>query len=61
MVETFCNDVEVARRYGLALITIRTWRARKFGPPFIRLGRSIRYRIADVEAFAALNTIGGGK
>jgi predicted DNA-binding transcriptional regulator AlpA len=32
------------------------WRFRGDGPPFIKLGRSVRYRWSDVEAWLDANT-----
>jgi hypothetical protein len=31
--------------------TMEDWRLRSIGPPFIRVGRSIRYRVTDLEAW----------
>ena len=43
---------QLAERLGLAPITVETWRKRGKGPPYVRLGRAVRYRISDVEAWA---------
>lgn len=37
--------------------TLAMWRSEKKGPPFARLGRSIFYRRADVEAWIADNVV----
>lgn len=53
-VDNLLSDVEVAARLGLAINTIRNWRAARAGPKFVRLGkRAIRYRQSDIEAFIA--------
>ncbi len=31
--------------------TLANWRSKRYGPPFIRVGGSIRYREEDVLAF----------
>lgn len=49
---------ELARRLGLAPITVQQQRARGDGPPFFRVGRSVRYRVRDVEAWIAARTVG---
>lgn len=36
---------------GLTVSTLITFRCRGKGPPFCRLGRAIRYRLSEVEAF----------
>lgn len=53
-VDTHC----VAKLLGQAEITVVQQRARGEGPPFFRIGRSIRYRLADVLAFRAARMVG---
>jgi Helix-turn-helix domain len=36
--------------------TLQAWRVRGGGPKFLKLGRSIRYRQSDLEAFLAEHT-----
>ncbi len=45
------SEREAAVRLGISLSTIRRWRRRKTGPPHIRIGGILRYRIADVDNF----------
>lgn len=45
------TDVELARLFDVSLSTVRGWRFKGEGVPFVRLGRCIRYRAADVAAF----------
>lgn len=42
---------EVADCLGVPLATIYTWRHRNQGPPGLRVGRHLRYRRRDVEAW----------
>jgi predicted DNA-binding transcriptional regulator AlpA len=49
---------ELADRIGLAAITIVQQRALGGGPPFFRVGRQIRYRLRDVDAWIAARTVG---
>jgi hypothetical protein len=37
--------------------TLEAWRARGFGPRFIRVGQGVRYRWSDIDAWLDLNTI----
>ena len=38
--------------------TLAVWRCRnRYALPFVRVGRSIRYRRADLDAFLAANTV----
>jgi hypothetical protein len=42
---------QLAQRLGLALITLQTWRAQGLGIPFIKVGRRVFYRLADVQRY----------
>lgn len=45
------SERQVAERLNIGEVTLQQWRARGKGPPFVRLGRTIRYREADIEAW----------
>lgn len=45
------DDKQLAKRLSVADQTPRAWRLRGGGPPFVRLGRRIRYQPRDVEKF----------
>jgi len=38
--------------------TLERFRVSGAGPKFVRLGRSIRYRLTDIEAFIAARIVG---
>ena len=42
---------ELADYLGIPLETTYMWRARRTGPRGIRVGRHVRYRLADVQAW----------
>lgn len=42
---------DLADRYSVPLQTIRIWRTRSYGPAGFPVGRYVRYRLADVEAW----------
>ena len=42
---------EVAEYLGVPLATIYNWRHRSQGPPGLRVGRHLRYRRRDLEAW----------
>jgi predicted DNA-binding transcriptional regulator AlpA len=49
---------EAARRLGLGNPrTLAAWRLRRRGPPYVRLGRAVRYRAADIAAFVAARLV----
>lgn len=52
--DTLTVDTEGASRHlGLAVSTLEKMRVYGDGPPFVKLGRSVRYRVADLEAYLA--------
>lgn len=55
------TTAEAADYLGLPKGTLEVWRsrARKGGPPFVRLGRTIRYRVAALDAFLLEQEEGG--
>lgn len=42
---------ELAEREGVPLQTVYGWNKQRTGPQFIRVGRHVRYRLADVLAW----------
>lgn len=48
----YLTSPQLAERLGVATITVKVWRQRRKGPPYVKIGRSVRYRVADVEAWA---------
>ena len=42
---------EVKEITGLADSTLEQWRLKGKGPKFIKLGRLVRYRLSDIEAY----------
>jgi len=48
----FCADL------GISSVTATKWRAKAEGPPFIKVGRLVRYRRVDVDAWLESRTIG---
>ena len=45
------STLQLSRRLGLSIRTLEGWRLRGDGPKWIKVGRTVRYRIADVEEF----------
>jgi len=49
---TLLTPREVADRLGVSTTTLSTWRCTKRYPlPYVKVGRLVRYRLADVEDF----------
>ena len=50
---------ETAEILGVKPQTLAVWRcAKRYGLPYLKLGRSIRYRLDDVESFIAASVRG---
>jgi len=46
------SEQEVAAWLGVSLRTLRRWRLEHgYGPPIVRVGRFVRYRRGEVEAW----------
>lgn len=46
------NDHEAATILGVAVQTLRIWRSTgRYALPFSKIGRTVRYRVSDLEAF----------
>ena len=50
----------LAERLGVPVATVYQWNSRGIGPKRIRVGKHIRYRVADVEAWIEAHTVPGG-
>lgn len=61
--QTFLDTIEAAEYLGLKRTTLEAWRCRGEGPKFAKLGRAVRYRQADLDAWVEsrvrANTLGG--
>jgi hypothetical protein len=51
VLDELLNEEEAGRTLKIAVKTLQSWRSRGGGPPYIKLGRCVRYRIRDLEAF----------
>ncbi|MBA3459504.1 MAG: helix-turn-helix domain-containing protein [Deltaproteobacteria bacterium] len=47
------GELELASHLGVSRSTLQSWRYSGRGPRFIKIGRLVRYRNADVESFLA--------
>lgn len=45
------NNQEAAQYLGLKAATLNKWRVYGEGPPFIKVGRLVRYRRSDLDAY----------
>lgn len=55
--EKYLNEKQVEERYALPAPTLRNWRHRGEGPIYAKIGKSVRYAVADLDAFMAARRI----
>jgi DNA-binding transcriptional MerR regulator len=54
MTPTFLTTRDLAARWSMHPVTLRSWRRRKMGPPYHKTSaRLVLYSLRDVEAFEA--------
>jgi excisionase family DNA binding protein len=52
-------EKEAAEILGVTPGTLSVWRCtRRYPLPYVKVGRSVRYRMADLEAFIESRTVG---
>lgn len=51
VISDLIDEVELAERLGISRSTLQSWRYAGRGPRYMKLGRLIRYRNVDVDAF----------
>jgi hypothetical protein len=55
------HQADLARRWNVSPRTLERWRWLRKGPPYLKIGGRVAYRLCDVEAFEAahIRTISG--
>ena len=56
MHQTFLDSEQAANYLGLKRTTLEAWRCRGGGPKFVKLGRLVKYRQADLDDFVESRT-----
>jgi predicted DNA-binding transcriptional regulator AlpA len=51
--DRWLTPIELAEMFTIPIETLYQWRYRKCGPPSHKIGRHIRYRLTEVDAWAA--------
>ena len=57
--ETYLNEHELAARLACSVAMLRAHRRKGTGCPYLKVGRLVRYKWTDVEAFLAASKVGG--
>lgn len=50
--ESYLTIADTAKLLGVPPGTLAYWRLHHYGPPFVRLGRHVRYLRSEVDAWA---------
>ena len=54
------NVDQAAEILGTTAATLSVWRSkRRVNIPYVKIGRSVRYRLGDLERYIARQTVGG--
>lgn len=53
------DEARLAAKLDVSRKTLQCWRYAGQGPRFIKIGRLVRYRLGDVDAYLRLQTRGG--
>jgi hypothetical protein len=56
------SEKEAAEILGVTAGTLSVWRCtRRYPLPYVKIGRSVKYRMADLERFIESRTIGAAE
>ena len=47
------NQVQLSRRWSLSPRTLERWRWLRIGPPYLKVGGRVVYRLDDIETYEA--------
>jgi hypothetical protein len=56
--DALLREQDAADFLCLSVRTLQSWRIRLAGPPFVQIGRAVRYRRRDLIAWIDANTVG---
>lgn len=56
--DALLREQDAADLLSLSVRTLQSWRIRMAGPPFVQVGRAVRYRRRDLIAWIDANTMG---
>ncbi len=51
------NEKIAAKEMDISVQTLRNWRCKRKGPPYIKIGRSVRYDLKEVMEYMKRHTI----
>lgn len=60
MIGKHLSPEELAEREGVPVQTVYSWNKTGSGPDYLRVGRHVRYRLADVEKWERSRLVASG-
>ena len=54
----YLDTKQVSELMGISTVTLERWRVDGAGPPYVKLGRLVKYRRADLDEFMERHTVG---
>ena len=59
--EVYLDEKQFSQLTNIPIPTLRTWRSRESGPPYVRIGkRVVRYHWGTAKAYLKERTVGAG-
>jgi len=55
--EVLLTESQAAQLLQISIRTLQAWRLRRSGPPYVQLGRAVRYRRSDLMGWIDANTV----
>jgi hypothetical protein len=52
-----CNEMQAAIFLGVSVRTLQAWRVRGGGPPYLKIGRAVRYQRRALVKFQEQHTV----
>ncbi|MFN7180442.1 helix-turn-helix transcriptional regulator [Hyphomonas sp.] len=56
---TYLDTEAAAELTGISKVSLERWRTEGQGPPYVKLGRLVKYRRLDIDAFMERHVVGG--
>ena len=53
LVQIYLTEQQLAARWAISVKTLQLWRTQGIGVKFCKLGRSVRYKLSEIEAYEA--------
>ena len=55
--DVLLTESQAAQLLQISIRTLQAWRLRRSGPPYVQLGRAVRYRRSDLMGWIESNTV----